>query len=91
MGKLVKTNGEEQDIAPANGSDFELKELYKLLDCSLIEVIRTPDNKLMIIDEEGKLNNKERNRKATKIMEGAIFVSDWIAGDALIINDNEFK
>ncbi len=91
MGKLIKVNGEEQDVAPANGSDFKLKELYDLLNCDLIEVIRTPDNKLMIIDEEGKLTNKKPNRKATELMEGAIFASDWIAGDALIINDNEFK
>lgn len=61
------------DVEPHNGTDFKLKQLYSLLDCTCIELVRLPSGRLMICDGEGKLvANPVRNVRATRL---AHFVS----------------
>lgn len=43
-----------QPVAPANGSDFTLEELYRLLDCSTVEVVTLTPELILITDEESK-------------------------------------
>src|ERR1700674_266546 len=40
------------------GKKFTIKELYKLLDIDMIQIIELYDNRLLIIDEEGKLKDE---------------------------------
>ena len=54
------------EVEPLNNSNFELNQLYKLIDCRLIDVVQIPnpetlqyDGKyIMIVDDEGLLANR---------------------------------
>ena len=42
-----------EEVSPANGTDWTLEELYKLIDTDLIEVVPVNDDLILIVDEEG--------------------------------------
>ena len=87
--KLLKASGEVIEIEPNNGTDFKLDELYKHLNCSLIEVVNLNQDDIMIVDDEGKLtSNNVVNVNATKLAQEnqAIIFWDYIAGDAIVCN-----
>lgn len=87
--KLLKVSGEVMEIEPKNGRDFKLDELYKLLQCSLVEVINLNQDDIMVVDEEGKwVSNNIVNVNATKCAQEnqAITSWDYIAGDAIVCN-----
>lgn len=58
---------------------------------SPLEIIVLNEGKCLLIDEEGKLKNLPMNEKATAIAHKneAIYPSDWICGDVILIDDSE--
>lgn len=86
MAKLIMPTGEVLDSIPANGQAFTLQELYALLDCQTIEIIRPAvENLLMVIDEDGKMKNLPWNATATSIFREAGGATwDHIVGPALV-------
>ena len=87
--KLLKASGEVMEIEPKNGTDFKLDELYKHLQCSLVEVINLNQDDIMVVDEEGKLkSNNVVNVNATVLAQEnrAIVFWDYIAGNAIVCN-----
>lgn len=93
--KLLMTDGMTMDVEPLNGETFSLRELYKLLDCELIEIVHLHgSDDLLVIDEEGKLVPcPEVNRTATEIARKhrAIVQYDYIVGKALLCNSDMIK
>lgn len=92
MATVLYADGRQRDVEPNNGTDFQLEELYRLLDVKMIEVVPLRETEqLMIIDEEGKLNDKPHNRVATAIahFQSAIMPDDHIVGHALICDKSE--
>ncbi len=92
MAKLINGNGIIREVSPQNGKDFKLQEVYKLLDINLVDVLYLKEDLLMLIDDEGKVNDSFINREATIIawQFGAISENDCICGKALICSDEEF-
>lgn len=92
MAKLVKANGEITTVSPKNGIDFTLEELSGFVG-GYIEIINTVDRKnLIVLNEEGKLNNLPVNAKATEIAFGnGSYVVDVIVGDVLVASFEEVK
>lgn len=96
MATLLKIDGTTKEVQPRNKKHgFTLDELYSLLDCSLIEAVGPMDDgRLMICDEEGKLKEgwgERINALATheyRVKYGPI---DVIVGNALLVNNKEFK
>ena len=86
MATLIKSNGEETKVLPNNKTDFSLDELQNYVG-GLIETVRTKDNKIMVINEEGKINELPINYKATEMYKYNLF--DFIVGDVLICNETE--
>ena len=90
--KLLMTDGMTMDVEPLNGETFSLRELYKLLDCELIEIVHLHgSDDLLVIDEEGKFAQcPEFNRSATEIARKhrAIVQYDYIVGKALLCNSD---
>lgn len=80
---LYPAGGNAKDIMPANGTDFQLDELQRLVG-GQIEIHRI-DDKLYICDEEGALKGKDMNLLITdKIGEklnGPAY-GDWIICDS---------
>ena len=94
MAKLYRTDGTAQDITPKNGKDFQLKELYEALGCELVEAIRIPTaGKIVIIDEEGKLNGKDINGDMTYYLRYHSVIASWdfIVGDAIMCDSDELR
>jgi hypothetical protein len=57
------------------------------------EVVELNNGQLMFIDEEGKLKNYPINKKATGLahLNEAIYPHDFIVGDALLFEENQFE
>lgn len=91
MAKLYKTTGEIVEVEPENGSDFSLEELQSFVD-GYIEVAFLDKERVIVINEEGKIKNLPYNENATaeynKVMRCR---ADYIAGDALICKHNQIK
>ena len=76
---LVRVDGREEEIQPANGSHWSLEELQTLIG-GYIEVVRAPFvDGWLVVDEEGLMKRKQRNLKAS------LLVSRPIVGDAVFI------
>lgn len=87
MATLIKTDGSEAEIQPANGKSFTLEEMQKCVGGN-IELAHTRDGRMMWINEEGKLNDLPPNEKATQL-----YVHndhDIIVGDVLVGTEKEF-
>ena len=50
-------SAQPQPVSPKNGRSFKLAELYQLLDCQLVDVIRLSPELILIVDDEGKFRN----------------------------------
>jgi hypothetical protein len=88
MAKLIRSNGTIEEIHPANGVNFELRELQTLVG-GYIQLARTHDGAFMVLDEEGKLKSKPFNLLATTLYrygEHDPIVGDVIIGKHLEIN-----
>lgn len=55
------------NLKPENGTDFQLTELYRLLDCSTIELVQAFNGDILVIDGDGK-EIKPENRRATELV-----------------------
>lgn len=88
MAILFKTDGTSLEVEPDNGKDFGLKELYTILDCELIEIVYLPDKIMLVVDEEGKLQNKPVNLQVTVL---ANISDDYIVGNALLCKHKQLK
>lgn len=90
MAKLIKTDGTEIIVHPNNGTDFKLEEAQKFVN-GYVEVVNLRNGTIMIVNEEGKFT-EQNNPKATEIAleHNAIFPYDYIAGDVLLCNEEEF-
>ena len=92
MATLLKTDGIGTEVEPKNGTDFQLEELQKFVG-GYIEIIQLNDGRIMVVNEEGKLQSLEMNDEATEIAteHHALFDGDWICGDVLICNEREVQ
>jgi len=92
MAQIIKTTGEVIETKPANGTDFSIEELQAIVG-GYIEVVSLRDGRLIVCDEEGKLKGKDRNHKATDILQAAFAfpTHDFIVGDVLVCDADEIK
>ena len=79
--KLVKIDGSIANALPANGTNFTLEEMYKLIGCDCIQIVRTAqEGVIMVIDDNGLMNGKAPNIVATKLYP----FGNMIVGDVLV-------
>jgi hypothetical protein len=86
MAELIKSSGRKTNVNPKNDTDFTLEELQKYVGGN-IQIVKTNDDRLMIINEEGKIFDLDINRRATKLYEYGS--CDIIMGDVLVIDKNQ--
>ena len=79
----------EKRVFPENET-FTLKEMYKYTNSTIVEFVYL-NGHIMIIDEEGKLNNKPINDIATHYFRKYNKTHDFIVGDVLICDKSEIK
>lgn len=84
-----------QSVSPRNGRSFKLAELYELLDCRLVDVVRLTDELILIIDDEGKFRNPcYLNLLATYLWyryQPEARGQDSIVGRAILCHDKQFR
>lgn len=85
---LITTTNEKKSIEIKSIREVKnlvCSDFYK----SPMEIINLFNNEFLIIDEEGKLKELEFNEIATEIAHDyqAIFPSDFIVGNVILIND----
>ena len=90
-GILITATGVTVGVPPANGADYKLGELQRLVG-GLVEIVTLTANTIMVINEEGK-GCLPKNVKATVMAKalGAIFPEDHIAGNALLCASDMVK
>ncbi len=84
---LYKTDFSVEEIKPDNGRYFKLEEMQKYVG-GLIEIIPLDgeglEDKLLVVNEEGKLINLPFNLFATAEWEKYYGQTDYVSGDAII-------
>lgn len=81
---------EEGELKPLTlkGRTFTLEELYELLHCEMVQVVVTRSGMILIVDEEGKLRDKEQNFIATILYANP---NDFIVGYAIYCDPELFE
>ena len=91
MAMLIKASGEIiKNIDPANGNDFSLEELREHVSCEFVQMIYLKDDRIMWLDEYGKMKDHVCNDTASLLLwEAGGGKTDYIAGDAFICKKGE--
>lgn len=78
--QIIPVEGPIREAVPKNGKDFKYDELNKIVG-GYIEIVYLPRNKIMVLNEEGKLLNLPINEAATLRFNQE---RDYIVGDVLV-------
>ena len=82
---IIHVDGAQEEYSAADGKHYTLDELKKAIGGGYIEIVKTRDGRIMVLDEEGKLKGFPINRVATALyLYGA---QDPIVGDVLVCED----
>ena len=88
-------SAQPQPVSPANGRSFKLPELYALLDCQTVDVVRLTEELILIIDDEGKFRHPAYlNLLATYLWyqhQPEARGQDSIVGRAILCHDKQFR
>jgi hypothetical protein len=90
MAEIIRANGDVLDAPPPTGDGYTLDEVKAALgfeDRCLIQEVRLGNGHALLIDEEGKIVDREPNLAATMLAMGlgALFPGDWIVGNAMLV------
>lgn len=85
MAKVIKIDGSERDLY-----DVGLESLQQAVG-GYIQIVPTNDGRWLVLDEEGKLKEKQVNRKGTELTRGIVDDSDFIVGDVVVANKDEIN
>src|SRR6266852_2067987 len=78
------------EVLPANGTNFSLKEAQQLVG-GLIEVFPLGDGRIMVCNEEGKLERLPVNVEATILFRRTYGAIDTIVGDVIVCKSSELR
>lgn len=93
-GTIIYPDGKVLYVTPEDGKQFTLDELYKLLDCELVQVLYLDHKKILILDEEGKFKEDQQfNLRATSIAYKfrKIQITDRIVGKVMFCDEKLFN
>lgn len=90
MAKVITAAGDIREVQPKNGKFFELEELQKVVE-GYIEIIDLGNDQLMVVNEEGKLEDLPYNFFATQMYQRSTSALDYIAGNALVCSNNQIR
>ena len=90
MAQIIKSNGETKTVEPKNGTDFKLEELQAIVG-GYVQIAYLRDDEIMVMDDEGKLKEKDLNLQASLRYRRDVNPYDSIVGDVLICKTNQVK
>jgi len=86
--EIIRANGDRMFVEPENKKEFTLKELQGFVG-GYIQIVETRDSRLIVLNEEGKLNKLPTNGIATAYYKYG--KKDVIVGDVIIINKDQIR
>lgn len=86
---VLMASGELQEAVKA-GDAFELEELQKYVG-GLIEIVPLDGRTVMVLNEEGKIDGLQPNRRATDIYQSYNHIEDCIVGDVVLCYSEEIQ
>lgn len=89
MAQIIRADGTWTNLQPANGTDFQLKEAQTIVG-GRVELVHLFDGRIMLINEEGKLEGLPLNVEATRLFLVDRNGYDIIVGDVLVADDTQF-
>ena len=73
MAFLIKENGQVSPIKPRNGKHFSFEELYEVIGCELVQLVKLDGGYYMIVDESGALKkHRVQNMVATEMYQSCL-------------------
>lgn len=85
----ARANGSYREVSPMNGQCYTLLELQAYVG-GYIEIVELFNNRLLVVNEEGKMHGLPHNAIATAWMV-ATGRKDYVAGDALLVDAKNIK
>lgn len=82
VASVLKTDGSIEEVAPKNGTDFQLDELKGFVE-GYIEIVYLRDGSLLVVNEEGKIHGLAPNALASILYAVGTGCHDGICGNAL--------
>jgi hypothetical protein len=78
LATILRTDLSHEHVEPEDGRHFTFREVYKLIGCSMIEIVRIEDSEnILLVDEEGLLKEGSRvNGMAVAMVGGGTIVGD---------------
>lgn len=89
-GTIYYANGGSEKVSPQNGSDYKLEQLQQIVG-GHIEVVSLKDGRIIVLNEEGKLEGLPVNWAATKLFQKDYGPEDIIVGNVLVCRSEEVK
>lgn len=89
LSTVINADGLHKNVEPSNGEDFSLEELRGFVG-GHIEMVRLSKSQVMVVNEEGKVNDLPENQYATMLVNIA-GVRDVIVGNVLVCDINKIK
>jgi hypothetical protein len=85
LATLIRTNGAEETVTPANGKVFSLEEMQAFVGGD-IQLLTLPDGREIVLAEEGKVLGMPENPKGTLLLQtvDGIIPDDYCVGDILV-------
>lgn len=80
----IPVQGRAKEVMPANGTDFQLREVQKMVG-GYVEVVYLRDGRVMLVDEEGLLKGAPLNREASRM------AGRPIVGPAVVMPNDMFR
>lgn len=87
---VITTDGATKKVAPKNGTDYQLEELQEIVG-GYIEMLYSPNEQCMVVNEEGWLNGLPVNDKATELCQEWGYGSNVVVGNVLVTSVNSIK
>ena len=87
---LIFPNGDTKEVNPKNGTDFSLEELQGYVG-GHIEIVRLGRGEIMVVNEEGKLQNLPCNELATTFFRFMRESNDHLVGNVLVCHTTQVK
>ncbi len=80
------------NVEPKSGSTYTVEEIRELIGCEWVTIIHLGGGSMLVVDEEGKMNNKPVNSFATQLAKDAkVNMLDYVVGDVLLIRTEELN
>ena len=86
---LYESDGTSRPISPEDGKTFSLKEVQEMVG-GYVQMIPLSTDRIMLINEEGKLLGLPRNDMATLVAVLVLGEGDFIVGNALVCDGRFF-